>query len=269
MDDVIHGRIVEQAEMLRSKEAAAFAGKRTGSNKTPLNCGMPNFDPPRLGVSTDACASNAMIATGAWRVHELALPGVLASISIVIQSSATGAVGSSLFDTLQTRGMAILEQTEALARRLNALASWENQKIMLEAFGNVSRAAIGIEAIPRQLKPALEGLPQLSSQAQKTLASISILSKSANALAGSFNTLATQLQAPGGALQTFAVGADRVGSVARQFELEMLPLGHDAQSTLRRLNRALDDFSAHPQGLLFGAGRIVPGPGETGSRWQE
>lgn len=174
------------------------------------------------------------------------------------------ALRPSLFDNLQTRGMAILEQTETLTRRLNTLASPENQKTMLAAFDNLSRAAIAIETIPHQLEPTLATLPALSDAAQKSLSSITSLSKDASILSGNLNAFTSQLQAPGGPLQTFTLSAERFGSVANQFQLDVLPLAHDAQSTLRSLNRTLEAFNQHPQSLLFGASRIPPGPGETG-----
>ena len=170
----------------------------------------------------------------------------------------------SIFDNLQSRGMAILEQTEALTKRFNTLLEPENQKAMLAAFDNVSRAATAIEAIPGQLEPTLKKLPALSTEAQRTLASLSILSKDASSLTGNLNLMTTRLQAPGGPLQTFTTSAERLGSVANQFELDVVPLAHDAQSTLRNLNRTIDGFNQRPQGILFGAGKPLAGPGEAG-----
>lgn len=170
----------------------------------------------------------------------------------------------SIFDNLQTRGMAILEQTEALTKRFNTLLDPENQKAMLAAFDNVSRAATAIEAIPGQLEPTLKKLPALSAEAQKTLASVSTLSKDASSLTSNLNLMTTRLQAPGGPLQTLTTSAERLGSVANQFEIDVVPLAHDTQSTLRNLNRTIDGFNQRPQGILFGATKPKPGPGEVG-----
>ena len=175
----------------------------------------------------------------------------------------------SLFDELQTRGLAILEQTEALTKRFNTLLDPQNQKAMLAAFDHVSSAATAIEAIPAQLQPTLDKLPALSAQAQKTLASISVLSNNASALTGNLNLMTTKLQAPGGPLQTFTTSAERLGSVANQFELDVVPLAHDAQSTLRNLNRTIDGFNQRPQSILFGSPKVVPGPGEEGFKVQK
>ena len=175
----------------------------------------------------------------------------------------------SLFDNLQTKGLAILEQTEALTKRFNTLLDPANQKAMLAAFDNVSRAATAIEAIPRQLEPTLAKLPALTAQTQQTLASVSVLSKNASQLTGNLNQIATSLTVPGGPLNTFTTSAERIGSVANQIELDILPLAHDTQSTLRNLNRTLDTFNQRPQSILFGSSKLAPGPGEAGFTLQK
>ncbi|MBC7415120.1 MAG: MCE family protein [Herminiimonas sp.] len=170
----------------------------------------------------------------------------------------------SLFDELQTKGLAILEQTEALTKRFNTLLEPANQKAMLAAFDNISRAAIAIEAIPRQLEPTLSKLPALTAQTQQTLASVSELSKNASQLTKNLNQIANGLSVPGGPLNTFTTSAERIGSVANQIELDIVPLARDTQSTLRNLNRTLDNFNQRPQSILFGTSRPAPGPGEAG-----
>jgi phospholipid/cholesterol/gamma-HCH transport system substrate-binding protein len=163
----------------------------------------------------------------------------------------------SLLDNLQSKGMAILVQTEELTKRFNTLLAPANQAAMLAAFDNVSRAATEIEAIPKQLKPTLDRLPKLTAEAQLTLASIQKLSKDVNALT-------TSLQAPDGPIAKIARTADGLGSVAERFELEALPLADDARSSLRAINRSLEGFNNRPQSLLFGSPAMTPGPGETG-----
>jgi len=170
----------------------------------------------------------------------------------------------SLFDQLQTRGLAILEQTEEVAKRINNMLEPANQKAILNAFDNVSKAATQIESIPRQLAPTLSRLPAVTAQAQKSLASLDALSRDASALASSLNSIATTMNAPGGTIATITDTAARLGSVAERIEYDTLPLAGDARSTIRSLNRALDNFSERPQSVLFGSPDIAPGPGEPG-----
>jgi phospholipid/cholesterol/gamma-HCH transport system substrate-binding protein len=163
----------------------------------------------------------------------------------------------SLLDSLQTRGLAILGQTEELTKRLGVLLSDENQQTILTAFSNVSRAAVAVEALPRQLEPTLAAMPALAGEAQRSLAAL-------NRLARNADTLATGLQGPDGAIARVGAAADDVSAVADRFIVEVLPLTSDVRGSLRVLNRTLSGLTERPQSILFGGPGVRPGPGETG-----
>jgi phospholipid/cholesterol/gamma-HCH transport system substrate-binding protein len=163
----------------------------------------------------------------------------------------------SLLDSLQTRGLAILVQTEALTKRLSDLLSAENEKAILSTFGKVGSAAAAIEALPRQLEPTLEAMPALVGEAQRSLAALNRLSRSADALA-------TSLQAPGSPVARVGAAADSVSVLASRFEREVLPLSADIRGSLRVLNRTLNSLNERPQSILFGGAGVRPGPGEAG-----
>ena len=170
----------------------------------------------------------------------------------------------SLFDNLQTRGLAILKQTEEMTLRLNRLMTPENQAVMLGAFDNVSKAATAIEAIPRELSPTLAKLPALTNQADRTLASINTLSRDVSTLSNNINGLTTRLQAPDGTLNRISGAADQLSSAALKIEQNAIPLASDARTTLRSVNRTLETVNNRPQRILFGTGTLLPGPGEAG-----
>ncbi len=170
----------------------------------------------------------------------------------------------SLFDNLQSKGMEILTQAEELTRRINGMLTPANQKMILSAFENVSRAATEIEAIPRQMQPVLSKLPALTDRATETLASVNALSRSVSTLSTNLNTLTTSLQGPDGTITKLTTTIDQFGAVANRLEIEALPLAHDARSTLRALNRTIDTFREQPQSILFGVRGRQPGPGESG-----
>lgn len=163
----------------------------------------------------------------------------------------------SLLDSLQTKGLAILGQTEELTRRLGVLLNDDNQQTILNAFNNVSRAAVAVEALPRQLEPTLAAMPALASEAQRSLAALSRLARNADALA-------TGMQGPDGAVARVGAAADDVSAVADRFTLEVLPLTSDVRASLRVLNRTLNGLTERPQSILFGGPGVRPGPGETG-----
>lgn len=171
---------------------------------------------------------------------------------------------ASLFDTLQSKGMEILNQAEELTRRINGMLTPENEKMILSAFQSVGEAAKEIETIPRQLQPTLAKMPALADQAGQTLASINTLSRDVSALSNNLNALTTSLQGPDGTVSRLTTTIDQVGAVANRIETEALPLAHDARSTLRALNRTIDTFREQPQSILFGVSGRAPGPGESG-----
>lgn len=170
----------------------------------------------------------------------------------------------SLFDQVQTRGLAILQQTEEVAKRVNDLLKPDNQKKMFDAFDNVSKAATALETIPRQLEPTLQKLPAVTAQAQQTLQSLNGLATDARALTNNLNTMTTSLQGPNGALANFNSAAAQVRAVAERLEHETLPVINDARTSIRAFNRTLDSWRERPQSVLFGGPDMTPGPGEPG-----
>ena len=170
----------------------------------------------------------------------------------------------SLFDELQTRGLAILQQTEKIAQQINNMLTPENQTAILNAFNQVGKAAMAIETIPSQLQPTLAKLPQLTGQAQQTLGALNTLAKDASTLSSNLNGMATKLQAADGPLARLGDAAEQIGMAANKVEFETLPLATEVRSSLRALNRTLESINDRPQSVLFGSPRISPGPGEPG-----
>ncbi|MNR82664.1 mce related protein [compost metagenome] len=164
---------------------------------------------------------------------------------------------ASLLDTLQLRGLAILQQTEELASKVNLMLSEQNQKTILGAFSDVSAAANKIEKIPQQLQPTLDRMPALANKADAALNSINKLSNDALQITGKLN-------AAGGPIDSFGDTIDKVGSAASMVEYQASPLIDETRTSMRSLNRALESFNQRPQGILFGPGHAQPGPGEAG-----
>lgn len=164
---------------------------------------------------------------------------------------------ASLLDTLQLRGLAILQQTEELASKVNLMLSEQNQKTILGAFSDVSAAANKIEKIPQQLQPTLDRMPALANKADAALNSINKLSNDALQITGKLN-------AAGGPIDSFGDTIDKVGSAASMVEYQASPLIDETRTSMRSLNRALESFNQRPQGILFGPGHAQSGPGEAG-----
>ncbi|HTH45608.1 MAG TPA: MlaD family protein [Oxalicibacterium sp.] len=170
----------------------------------------------------------------------------------------------SLLDTLQMRGLAILEQTQQVAAQLNTLLATENRKAILQAFNDVSRAASSIEQVATQLKPTVDRLPAIADKSDRLLTSMNRVSDNAAVLTENLNAITARVNAPDGLLTSLNGAVDKVGSAANMIEYQAVPLISETRSSMRTLNRSLETFNQRPQSILFGTGRAAPGPGEAG-----
>jgi phospholipid/cholesterol/gamma-HCH transport system substrate-binding protein len=177
-----------------------------------------------------------------------------------------------LLDQLEKRGLAILEQTEQITASINSLMSPANQKTIIGAFDNISKAAEAYGQIPKQLEPTMARLPALTGKIDQSMTSFQQAADSTRAAAENYNRLANSLQAPDGPIARLNTTMDRVGSslegVTSELELQTLPhltsMADEAKTSLRAVRRTANSLSDRPQGILFGAPDARPGPGEPG-----
>jgi len=173
-----------------------------------------------------------------------------------------------LLDQLEKRGVAILDRTEQITARINNLMSDENQKTIIGAFDNISKAAAAYGAIPEKLGPTIDRLPALVQKVDHSADAFGAFSDSAKATADNYNRLATGLQAPDGPLNRLNGAIGSLQGVTSDLEAETLPhltrMTDEARTALRSVRRTADSLSDRPQGLLFGNPNLQPGPGEPG-----
>ncbi|HAV36681.1 MAG TPA: MCE family protein [Massilia sp.] len=173
-----------------------------------------------------------------------------------------------LLDQLEKRGLAILDRTEEITTRINNLVSDENQKTIIGAFDNISKAAAAYGEIPQRLGPTIDKLPRLADKLEGSLESFDSFADSATATAKNYDRLATGLQAPDGPLNRLNGAIDSLTGVTADLEAETLPhvvrMTDEARTALRSVRRTADSLSDRPQSILFGAPSAQPGPGEPG-----
>ena len=173
-----------------------------------------------------------------------------------------------LLDQLEKRGLAILDRTEEITARINNLVSDENQKTIIGAFDNISKAAAAYGEIPQRLGPTIDKLPRLADKLEGSLESFDSFADSATATAKNYDRLATGLQAPDGPLNRLNGAIDSLTGVTADLEAETLPhvvrMTDEARTALRSVRRTADSLSDRPQSILFGAPSAQPGPGEPG-----
>jgi phospholipid/cholesterol/gamma-HCH transport system substrate-binding protein len=170
-----------------------------------------------------------------------------------------------MMQNLEQRGMAILNQTEELGRRLNTLLDPDNRKSLTTAVDNIGRAAAAWQAVPAKLEPALDKLPALIEQAQGSAAAFKVFSADASRMSNNFNLLANKLQASDGTIVKLNLAADYISEGVTQETLPAInSLSREARSSMRSLTRAVENLNDRPQSILFGNSAPQPGPGEAG-----
>ena len=173
-----------------------------------------------------------------------------------------------LLDQLEKRGLAILDRTEEITARINNMMSDENQKTILGAFDNISKAAAAYGEIPQKLGPTIDKLPRLADKMETSLDSFDTFADSATTTVRNYDRLATGLQAPDGPLNRLNGAIDSLTGVTADLEAETLPhvvrMTDEARTALRSVRRTADSISERPQSILFGAPDAQPGPGEPG-----
>lgn len=173
-----------------------------------------------------------------------------------------------LLSQLEQSAKQILQQSEELSRRANALLALENQQKLFNTVEKIGQAAEQFGKIPQQLQPVLARLPQLSTAAENSLHSVDQLSQESRLLATNLNQIAAGLKGKDGTVAKLNQGIDQVGGLVSEVELDTLPRVHAltdvARSSLFKLDQSISKLSEQPQSLIFGNSPIAPGPGEAG-----
>jgi phospholipid/cholesterol/gamma-HCH transport system substrate-binding protein len=174
-----------------------------------------------------------------------------------------------LLARLEERGEVILERVQEVAGRVNTLLGDPNQKRIADALENISKAATGTQqlvtrvdsTIQQKLDPALDQFTVTMRGAQRTVDQIGVA-------ATQFGQTAQRLNAPGGPLDRVSEGTDALAQSMETFSASTMPrlnrVADETTRTVRTLNRAVNELTENPQMLIYGEGKLQPGPGEPG-----
>jgi phospholipid/cholesterol/gamma-HCH transport system substrate-binding protein len=181
-----------------------------------------------------------------------------------------------LFAKLQERGEKILDQVEQATTRVNALLAESNQQKITGALDNVSQAAANISTLSTNLDRTLTAqfgpnrvdIPSLVKRTDSALASLRDTSDEARAAIGEVGRTARRLNEKNGPIDRLAEGTEALSHAADSFNAATLPrinrVTEDTSRAVRQLSRTVNAINDNPQSLIFGSGRIEPGPGEPG-----
>jgi phospholipid/cholesterol/gamma-HCH transport system substrate-binding protein len=170
-----------------------------------------------------------------------------------------------LLQEVEKHGIAILNQTEELSKRLNALLDQENRASLTNTVKQIGKTAAAWEALPAKLDPVLNNLPQTIAQARESALAFKQFSDSAKNTSSNLNQVLSNLQNEQSSIGRLSKNLEQI---SQSLQFETLPAMHnvilDAGGTLRSINRSTENFNERPQSLLFGPKPIPPGPGEPG-----
>jgi phospholipid/cholesterol/gamma-HCH transport system substrate-binding protein len=181
-----------------------------------------------------------------------------------------------LLSNLASRGEAILGQVEQITARVNAMVSDANQQKVVGTLDNVSQAAANLSklsqsldaTITAQFGPQRVDIPALVRRTDEALASLRATSDEARSTIAQIGNTAERLNAQGGPMDRLAEGTEALSRAADAFNSATLPrinkVSEDTSRAVRQLSRTVNAINDNPQSLIFGTGRIDPGPGEAG-----
>jgi phospholipid/cholesterol/gamma-HCH transport system substrate-binding protein len=166
----------------------------------------------------------------------------------------------SLLEELGENGMATLRQARQLMASANDMMNEENRRHLTTTLKN-------LEAASANIKPALENMTGTLVQMRKLLDDQNIRKLSGAAaevgpLLSDARTLVGKMQTATDKLDVAIGDASAGGSSALMPRLN--ELSSDFSMTSRQLSRVLRILEDSPQGLVFGAPALPPGPGESG-----
>ncbi len=166
----------------------------------------------------------------------------------------------SLLDELGDTGSATLKEARQVLASLDAVLNAENRRHLTATLANLEAASAG-------MKPALDNLNITLLQMRKLLDERNVANLSV-AVAEIGPLLAETRQAVG-RMQAAAEKIDvAIGDPSANGAAALMPrlneMAGDFSTTARQLSRVLRILEDSPQGLVFGAPPLPPGPGEPG-----
>jgi phospholipid/cholesterol/gamma-HCH transport system substrate-binding protein len=181
-----------------------------------------------------------------------------------------------LISNLADKGEKILGQVEQITARISTLVDDKNPKGLTSAVDNVAQAAGNISTLSANMNAVLTAqfgpqkvdIPSLVKRTDTALASLRETSDAARAAIQEVGATAVRINEKGGPIDRLAAGTEALSHAADSFNSATLPrinrATEDTSRAVRQLSRTVNGINDNPQSLIFGTGRVDPGPGEAG-----
>lgn len=166
----------------------------------------------------------------------------------------------SLIDELGETGTATLVQAQQLMASANAMLTPDNARRLATTLANLEAASAGLKPVLGHLDTTLVQVNKLLDD--RNVGRLSQAAADVGPLLGDARLLLTRMQATSERID-LAVG-DAAGGGAAALVPRLNDMAADFSQTSRQLSRLLRILEDSPQGLVFGAPAVPPGPGEAG-----
>jgi len=175
----------------------------------------------------------------------------------------------SLISKLTDRAESILDQVEKASVRMNDLLSDGNQRRVTVLLDNLGAAAQDASRLTQRLDATVDKrLNPLLTDATATVRSVRTSSDAIGKLATEFGQTARRLNEKDGPMDRLAAGTEALSHAADSFNAATLPrinrVTEETSRAVRQLGRTANTINDNPQSLLYGTGKVEPGPGEPG-----
>lgn len=175
----------------------------------------------------------------------------------------------SLLSKLATKGEQILDQVEQVTQRISVLVGDDNQRRVTTALDNLGTAAADTSRLAQRLDATMtKSVDPALAAATVTLRSVQKSADEVGKTAADFGSTARRLNEKDGPIDRLAVGAEALSHAADSFNAATLPrinrVTEDTSRAVRQLARTANSIGDNPQSLIYGNGRVEPGPGEPG-----
>jgi len=174
-----------------------------------------------------------------------------------------------LLAKLAAKGEAILERVDQVSVRVNQLLGDDNQRRFSSALDNLGSAAADASRLAQRLDATIaKRIDPALADASTALRSVRKSADEVEKTAADFGQAARRLNDKDGPMDRLAEGSQALSHAADSFNAATLPrvnrVTEETSRAVRQLSRAVTAINENPQSLIFGAGPVVPGPGEPG-----
>jgi phospholipid/cholesterol/gamma-HCH transport system substrate-binding protein len=175
----------------------------------------------------------------------------------------------SLLSKLSARGEAILDQVEKVTKSLDQMLGEPNQRRVATVLDNLGSAAENASRLAQRLDTTVEKrIDPVLAETAATMRSVRKSSDEVAKVAADFGQTARRLNEKDGPMDRLAEGTEALSHAADSFNAATLPrinrVTEDTSRAVRQLSRTVNNINDNPQSLIYGSGRVDPGPGEPG-----